>query len=149
MNIAKRIDQYDNNSVILCDPIKNNIMSEGNFIRILYSTQNITLNGIYLVITLNNITCEKYFSKYRCFFNMLSHKDLLNKLQIIEENILGKYQIVDKIPQYKIYEQIKNGNIKIFNDIGNKLMSSFILKISGIWETQSNYGLTYKFIKVN
>ena len=149
MNIAKRIDQYDNNSVILCDPIKNNIMSEGNFIRILYSTQNITLNGIYIIITLNNITCEKYFSKYRCFFNMLSHKDLLDKLQIIEENILNKYRTVDKIPQYKIYEQIKNGNIKIFNDVGNKSICSFILKISGIWETQSNYGLTYKFIKVN
>ena len=149
MNIAKKIEQYDNNCVILCDPIKNNIMSEGNFIRILYSTSYITLNGIYIVITLNNITCEKYFSKYRCFFNMLSHKDLLDKLQIIEENILNKYRTVDKIPQYKIYEQIKNGNIKIFNDVGNKSICSFILKISGIWETQSNYGLTYKFIKVN
>ena len=63
MNIAKRIEQYDNNYVILCYPIKNNIMSDGNFIRILYSTPNITLNGIYIVITLNNITCEKYFSK--------------------------------------------------------------------------------------
>ena len=26
--------------------------------------------------------------------------------------------------------------------------SSFIVKISGVWETQYNYGLTYKFIKV-
>lgn len=149
MNIAKRIDQYDNNFVMLCDPIKNNIMSEGNFIRILYSTPNITLNGIYIVITLNNITCEKYFSKYRCFFNTLLHKELLDRLQIIEENILSKYRTIDKIPQYKIYEQIKNGNIKIFNDVGNKSVCHFILKISGIWETQNNYGLTYKFIKVN
>ena len=149
MNIAKRIEQYDNNYVILCDPIKNNIMSDGNFIRILYSTPNITLNGIYIVITLNNITCEKYFSKYRCFFNTLLHKDLFDKLQIIEANILSKYQTENKIPQYKIYEQIKNGNIKIFNDVGNKSVCSFILKISGIWETQNNYGLTYKFIKIN
>ena len=149
MNIAKKIEQYDNNCVILCDPIKNNIMSEGNFIRILYSTSYITLNGIYIVVTLNNITCEKYFSKYRCFFNILLHKDLLDKLQIMEENILNKYKTENKIPQYKIYEQIKNGNIKIFNDIGNKSICSFILKISGIWETQNNYGLTYKFIKIN
>lgn len=149
MNIAKKIEQYDNNSVILCDPIKNNIMSEGNFIRILYSTSYITLNGIYIVITLNNVTCEKYFSKYRCFFNILLHKDLLDKLQIMEENILSKYKTENKIPQYKIYEQIKNGNIKIFNDVGNKSICSFILKISGIWETQNNYGLTYKFIKIN
>ena len=124
-------------------------MTEGNFIRILYSTPNFTLNGIYLLITLNNITCEKYFSKFRCFFNVLLHKDLLDNLQIIEESILNKYLSIDKTPQYKIYEQIKNGNIKMFNDIGNKSICSFILKISGIWETQNNYGLTYKFIKVN
>ena len=55
-------------------------------------------------------------------------------------------EINNKIPQYKIHEQLQNGNIKIFTDIGNKQTSSFILKISGIWETQYNYGLTYKFI---
>jgi hypothetical protein len=149
MNIANRIDQYNNNCILLCDPIKNNIMNEGNFIRIIYSNQNITLNGIYLIITLNNITCEKYFSKYRCFFSTSLHKDIIDNLKIIEENILSKYDGTDKTPQYKIYEQIKNGNIKIFNDVGTKSICSFILKISGIWETQLNYGLTYKFIKVN
>jgi hypothetical protein len=62
------------------------------------------INSVIIVITLNNITCEKYFSKYRCFFNILLHEDIINKLRIIEENILGKYQILDKIPQYKIYD---------------------------------------------
>ena len=67
-------------------------------------------------------------------------------LKIIEENLLRKFEINNKIPQFKIYEQLQNGNIKIFTDIGNKSIASFILKISGIWETQYNYGLTYKFI---
>ena len=59
--------------------------------------------------------------------------------------------VYDKFPSklVKIYEQLKNGNIKIFNDIGIKSSCSFILKISGIWETFSNYGLTYKFVKVD
>ena len=73
---------------------------------------------------------------------------VLNGEKYIEETILKKLDIKDKTPQYKIYEQIKNGNIKIFNNIGNKSICSFILKISGIWETNSNYGLTYKFVKV-
>jgi len=64
-------------------------------------------------------------------------------------DILKKYEIKNKIPQFKIYDQIKNGNIKIFSDITNKTSVSFILKISGIWETQMNYGLTYKFITIN
>lgn len=149
MNIVKRIDQYDDNFVLLCEPIKNNIMTDGNFIRIIYSTNTFTLNGIYLFVTFNDIICDKYYSKYRCTFNVANHKDIIENLKIIEEDLIKKYYIPTKIPQYKIYEQLKNGNLKIFNDIGNKVVCSFILKISGIWETQYNYGLTYKFIKAN
>ena len=149
MNIVKRIDQYDNNNIFFCEPIKNNIMNDGNFIRIIYSTNNIVLNGIYLLIILNDITCDRYYTKYRCNFNVTTHKSIIDSVKIIEENLLRKFEINNKIPQFKIYEQLQNGNIKIFTDIGNKSTASFILKISGIWETQFNYGLTYKFIKIN
>jgi hypothetical protein len=149
MNIVKRIDQYDNNSIFFCEPIKNNVMNEGNFIRIIYSTNNVVLNGIYLLITLNDITCDRYYTKYRCNFNVANQKEIIDNLKIIEQDLLKKCEITDKIPQFKINEQIKNGNLKIFSDIGNKPTCSLILKISGIWETQNNYGLTYKFIKTN
>ena len=149
MNIVKKIEQYDDNNIFFCEPTKNNVMNEGNFIRILYSTHNFILNGIYLLITFNDISCEKYYTKYRCCFNVNSHIDIINNLKIIEENILKKYENINKLPQYKIYEQLRNGNLKIFTDIGNKTICSFILKISGIWETEDKYGLTYKFIKIN
>ena len=148
MNIVKRVDQYNDNNLFFCEPIKNNIMNDGNFIRILYSTSNFTLNGIYLLIHIHDIICEKYYLKYRCTFNVSMHKDMIDNIKIIEEDILKKYEIKDKIPQFKIYEQLKNGNIKIFSDLTNKTNSSFILKISGIWETQIHYGLTYKFINI-
>ena len=149
MNIVKKIDQYDERYVFFCEPIKNNVMNEGNFIRILYSNNCFTLNGIYLLITLNDITCDKYYTKYKCNFNPAVHKELINKLKMIEENLINKYNFVDKIPQYKIFEQLVNGNIKISNDIGTKSYCNLILKISGIWETQDRYGLTFKFIKIN
>ena len=157
MNIVKTLDKYDDNYVYFFDPIKNNIISDGSFIRILYSTPLFTLNGIYLLIVLNEINIEKYYNKYKCNFNVNTHHLLIEKIQQIEEKLLEKYIygnkiLYSKIPQYKIYEQIKNGNIKIFcenikkNNNNNNL---FILKISGIWETDISYGLTYKFIKVN
>ena len=149
MNIVKTIEQYDENNCFFCEPIKNNVMNDGNFIRIIYSTHNVTLNGIYLLLTLNDITSEKYYSKYKCNFNVIIHKDLIDNLKNIEECLLKKYEIKDKIAQFKINEQLKNGNFKIFTDIGSKSICSFILKIYGIWETQYNYGLTYKFIKIN
>ena len=148
MNIVKNIDQYNEDNIFFCEPIKNNIMNEGIFIRILYSSHNFILNGVYLFIQFNDIICEKYFNKYKCIFNINSHKEVINKIKEIEENILIKINLKNKIPQYKIYDQLKNGNIKIFNEI-NKSNCYFILKISGIWETQTNYGLTYKFIKIN
>ncbi len=150
MNLVKKIEQYDENNIFFCEPIKNNIMLEGNFIRILYSTYNVTLNGIYLLIELNDIISEKYYNKNKCSFNVNSHKELIEKIKVIEENLLKKIEIKNKIPQCKIYEQLTNGNIKFFCDNNNnKTTNSFILKISGIWETQINYGLTYKFTKIN
>jgi hypothetical protein len=148
MNLVKSIEQYNDKNTFFCEPIKNNIMSDGNFIRILYSTQHFILNGIYLLVNFHDITCEKFYNKYKCIFNVLNHKDIIDNLKTIEEDILKKYN-TNKFACYKIYEQMKSGYIKIFTDVGNRSHCSFILKISGIWETQYNCGLTYKFLKVN
>jgi hypothetical protein len=147
MNITKTIEQFNSDNIFLCDPIKNNIMNDGYFIRIMYSTDKILLNGVYIAITINDYTCEKYYDKYRCIFNTNTNRDMIDKLKIIEESIIHKMNLSPKIPQLKINEQLQNGNIKIFNDVSKKHSNTFILKISGIWETAYNYGLTYKFIK--
>ena len=147
MNIVKTIEQYNEDGVYFCDPIKNNIMTEGNFIRILYSTPIFILNGVYLSISINQLTIEKYFNKYKCSFDVQSHSTIIDKIRTIEEGILRKINIKNKIPQCKIFEQVRNGNIKIFSDNIEKNNNTFLLKIAGIWETECNYGLTYKFIK--
>jgi hypothetical protein len=119
----------------------------------LYSSSIVTLNGIYLLIQFNNTINEKHFNKNKLSFNINNHKELIEKIKIIEENILKKIEVYNKIPQFKIYEQIISGNIKIFydfysnNNCNNN--NSFVLKISGIWENQHNYGLTFKFAKIN
>ena len=149
MNIVKRLDQYKDDCLFFCEPIKNNIMTDGNFIRILYSNNKFTLNGIYLFFTLNDISFEKYYNKYKCIFNISSHKELIDQIKVIEENILNKIEFKNKFSQHKIYEQFKNGYIKIFQEIQNNSDIDLILKISGIWEINSSFGLTYKFIKIN
>lgn len=146
MNIVKTMEQYNDDCVYFCDPIKNNIMNDGNFIRILYSTPMFILNGIYMSILINQLTIEKYFNKYKCSFDIGTHINIIQRIKIIEENILHKINIKGKIPQYKIYEQIGNGNIKIFADNIDNISNRFLLKIAGIWETEYNYGLTYKFM---
>ena len=149
MNLFKKIQQYDEDNIFFCEPIKNNIMAEGNFIKILYSTFNVTFNGVYLLIQLNDVIIDKQYNKNKCIFNVNNNIEIIEKIKVIEENILKKVLINNKNPQFKIYEQLINGSIKFFCNINTKLNNSFILKISGIWETQTNYGLTYKFTKIN
>ena len=148
MNIVKTIDQYNDENVYFCDPIKNNIMADGRFIRILYSTSIMILNGIYLFVPIQECSCDKYYNKYRCVFNTNTHQTLIEELKTIEENILRKIDIKNKVIQLKINDQFNNGNIKVFDDVCNKTACSFVLKISVVWETQYNYGLTYKFIAI-
>jgi len=148
MNIVKTVEQYDEDCVYFCEPIKNNIMNEGYFIRIIYSSPLFMLNGIYIAININHLIIEKYYNKFKCIFDVNIHKDLIEKLHIIEENIIKKINIKNKIPQYKIYEQLRTGNIKIFSDNSDKITNNFLLKIAGVWETDTYYGLTYKFIKI-
>ena len=150
MNIVKYIEQYDENNIYYCDPIKNNVMNNSNFIRIIYSTPLFVLNGINLFLSFNDINVEKYYNKYKCSFNISTHKDIIEYIRIIEANLLVNVNIMCKIPQYKIYDQIKNGNIKIFSENIEKISNNlFMLKISGIWETETQYGVTYKFLKIN
>lgn len=146
MNIVKNIEQYNKDYVYFCDPIKNNIMNNGQFIRIVYSTSLFVLNGIYINLNINHLTTDKYYNKYKCTFDITQYKELIEKIRTIEEELLKKADIKDKIPQYKIYEQLKNGNIKVFSETSEKIGHSFILKIAGIWETETEYGLTYKFL---
>ena len=148
MNIVTTLAQYDNNSVYFSEPIKNNIMNDGYFLRIIYSTPLFILNGIYISININHITIEKYYNKFKCSFDIHIYKDLIEQLYVIEDNIIKKINIKSKIPQYKIHDQLKNGHIKIFSENIDKNNNLFLLKIAGIWETDLFYGLTYKFIKL-
>ena len=149
MNIVKTIDQFDISGVFFSDPIKNNIMNEGQFIRILYSTNTFVLNGIYLLVNFNNIFIEQYFNKFRCSFNLDDNKEIVNKLRALEEEIISKASsnINNKISEFKLFEQLKTGVIKLFTENNRTNNNLLVLKISGIWETDSCFGLTFKFIK--
>jgi hypothetical protein len=149
MNIVKTIEQYKEDCIYFCEPIKNNIMNDGKFIRIIYSTPLFILNGIYLLLNITYISIDKYYNKFKCNFDASKHNHIIEKLCVLEEGILKKTNIQGKIPQFKLYEQFKSGNIKfLLNNSSNidKINTVFLLKIAGVWETETEYGLTFKFV---
>jgi hypothetical protein len=147
MNIlVKNIEQYNDDYVYFSEPIKNNIMNNGNFIRIIYSNSLVTFNGIYIKIDINHTHIDKYYNKYRCNFNVNDYKHTIEKIYEIEQRLLKKTGINGKTPQHKIHEQLKNGNIRVFSESLEQIGKIFILKIAGVWETENDFGLTYKFL---
>ena len=150
MNIVTTLDQYNTDAVFFADPIKNTVIPNSNFIRIYYSNTNLTLNGIYILIELNNTTTEEYYNKYKCTFSPNDNTHIISQLSNIETNILMKNTIPYKTPQNVLTMQLNTGIMKIFADHDSKFPSNmkFILKISGLWENSDQYGITYKFIPV-
>jgi S-adenosylmethionine:diacylglycerol 3-amino-3-carboxypropyl transferase len=131
------------NNIYFNKSVKNNILNNGYFTKINYSDNIIIMSGLYIQIDLQEIHYEHYYNKIKCNFSLIKNCDLIEKIKKLEINIINKF-IISKIPQFTLYEQLKNGHIKIYN-IKN-VNNLFLLRISGIWENDTHYGLTYKII---
>jgi|TARA_R110002072_G_scaffold128210_5_gene265800 hypothetical protein len=149
MNVVLDIDDFKLENVFFQDSVKNTVMDNSNFIRTLYSTNLFTLNGIFLKTKINTSYVEKYFNKYKCIFDKELNRTVIDKMLLIEKNILQKVEIKDKNAAYRIEDQLSGGNIKLFTDnLEKSLENQYIFKISGIWETETDYGVTYKFMNI-
>tara|TARA_Y100000996_G_scaffold250726_1_gene197234 strand:+ start:188 stop:640 length:453 start_codon:yes stop_codon:yes gene_type:complete len=149
MNLVINYDKIDPNYIFFQEAVRNTVMDNSNFIRVLYSNELLTLNGIFIEFSLRNVYFEQYFAKYKCTFNSNENNDVVSKVSSIEQQILNKCPIYNKSPQLRIGEQLRTGSIKLFTNISDTTSyHKFILKISGIWETSSEYGITFKFIDI-
>jgi hypothetical protein len=157
MQLAIPIHKFDVNNVYFLDK-KRNVVIDGDFIKIIYSDQNVELSELYLFCTepLENdgfVMMRKTgggggggIRKLGMDRTSVKSSELIARLCYVEEEILNKYIISkapNKIPMYNLRMQLGAGfNIPFFP--GNT--KSYILKIAGLWETDTNVGITLKFI---
>jgi hypothetical protein len=89
--------------------------------------------------TLNNSVFSKLIELEDHILNLIiDSKNKLYKLKEIYENQFFKFSLSDD-----------NENINSYNYLKHLNNRTFIIKISGIWESKDSIGLTFKFIKVN
>jgi len=148
MYVVLDIDHFNINNIFYQEKVKNTVMDNSNFLRVNYSNDIFTLNGIFIKFNLQLYTIEKSFNKYKCLFDIKAHHDIILHFSAIEKHMMEKHSVTTKTPIYRISEQLNNGFLKIFNEAECKTNNDFILKIYGIWETDCEYGLTYKFINI-
>ena len=144
-NAIMTIPQYNGNSIFFCEPIKNNIMLNGDFIRMIYSTKHVTMNSIYLKLPCTIIGVSKYYNK--CKYDIELNAEAADKIKAIEIDILQKINTRGKRPQCNICESIQKRCIKNVCEYKED-SKTLLLKMSGIWETEDECGITYKFVAV-
>lgn len=163
MQLVIPIENFNINNVFFNNPIPNTVLDGSLFVRVIYSDEFITFNGIYLgirwkfnsssFILFNSDNSDELLDLDNDTKDFINEEKDINDLLVIEEKILNKFNIKNKTKVLQVPEQIKN----IFNNLKKKYSQdnpnlknlSFIFKCSGIWITDNSYGLTFKIIDTN
>ena len=146
--IDTKPENFNASYIYFNEPIQNTIINESRFIRILYSTPNIIFNGINIFLKINIDAIDKHYNKNIIYYSIDKNIETINNIKNIEHIILKKYAS-DKIPAHNLEAQVNTGVLKLFSDSNdNKKNIDIILKISGLWEDNASYGITYKFLSV-
>ena len=80
----------------------------------------------------------------------------MKELNRIEHEILeyyNEYFKINKVNVYSLRNQLKSGNIRVVHKVTTDVSDTknyhttrpLVVKISGIWETDMNVGITFKF----
>jgi hypothetical protein len=151
MTITLNPDQFDKKCVIFSDT-KKNIIMDGNFTKIIYSDENVSLNGIFINFPVNIYSNNKTSNKNFFYFQPHSNenKSLIYNIIQIEQDIINHYKNMYNINKkciFSISQQILSGILKIYCEELNMNCTNFVIKISGVWEDKTQFGLTYKFMQ--
>lgn len=132
---------------------KKNIIVNGTFTRLLYSNSFFVMNGLFFEFPIvdyrivnNNQHSELVFSPYKDT-NMSYVSDFVK----IENGLLTNYNMIhstNKPFSLVLSKQLHSGNMKLYRNLQKKKIhpQQLVIKISGIWETDSEIGLAIKLL---
>jgi hypothetical protein len=144
---------------------KRNIIMDGEFTKIVFSDEFITINGVYIncPILFQTIGDRNLLNKNIVYFQPYNavNTPLLKIYTEMEKQILDYYkEFYDstKMPVYSLHNQLYSGNAKVYRSFQSTDQvnvppgfpphpKKYVIKISGIWETDRNIGITYKFLE--
>jgi hypothetical protein len=125
----------------------NNVLT-GEFTKVLYSDHTVTMNGIYVDVPI----CT--FAGTEAVFDPAKNAPFVRAVHELERALLLKYASSHHTPKnlvYGLHRAFMRGRVKVYMDpwrVGAVWTArGCVLKISGVWETDSSVGVTYKFME--
>lgn len=126
---------------------KINMIMEGFFTKIVFSTEFMTMNGLFFQVPFSSLQSSGHFLS----ISSVGHKDVIQRLCSIERHLIQYYMMFynsNKTPVYSLKSQLQKGQVKYYKDVAaGSTETAFYLKISGIWENFYEVGMTFKIIE--
>ena len=144
---------------------KRNVIIDGNFTKIIYSTECFSLNGAYFEFPIEISQLEKYGNKTTIRINPMSRLNthLIHSFSKLEAAIIDAYKVNTSSPSKSVYnltKQMQSGIMKIYKEFSyqdtkeidtqyhDKTPIKCILKMSGLWESSNEIGITFKLFRI-
>lgn len=138
MNLCLDIDNIHIKDVAFYKPIQNKIAHYKNFYKILYNIEMFTLNTLIIQVDVRELQIVKENNIYKVSFSI--DPVFLEKLKLFETKLLDNFNhITNKKIMYSFNKFI---NKLIYNTTNPN--TNIVLRISGIWESDTQIGITNK-----
>tara|TARA_B110000967_G_C18846231_1_gene542148 strand:- start:926 stop:1402 length:477 start_codon:yes stop_codon:yes gene_type:complete len=152
MNFAIDLNNFGLENLSFLDS-KKNIIMEGHFTKLNFLTEWFTMNGLYFnfPIEIKNISLgEKNIVKFDAYTKQ--NISIIQYFSTIEQKLLYFYSVIKGKSLQKnnlLTKQLYSGHMKVILEKVSLYSGSkkLILKISGIWETDNEIGITYKLFE--
>lgn len=150
MNVVLQKPHFNIENINLLKKKTNNVIS-GYFTKFIYSCELFTMNGLYLEFPIHNMVSNIDNKCLNISYQPYEKDNIyhLNFFTIIEGQILDYYNCVNNIRKQGVAilsKKLYSGNIKKILDNNIYPNNIITIKISGIWETETEIGLAIKLI---
>lgn len=148
MNVGLSLDMARRLTVFYYPPVKNTVMDNSNFIRLVYADSHMALNSAFIEIPLKGVSVDRHFNRARYLFSPGNNAHVIESMRAFEAALLNGAGCPWASRQLRVSDQLASGSLRLFSDSRDSFhheSKTFLLKISGIWVTDRDKGLTYKF----
>jgi hypothetical protein len=138
MNISLNKEDFSIDNVYFNEPIRNSIIENSSFIRVIYSNELMAINGIYIKIDFDNVTKTNDFSKQKINININDNLKIINYIKSIEIEILEKINIERKENDRECWGRVENYAYEVQDSIPRR---------SERWKNLSNIAIHSRYIR--
>ena len=146
MQVSIPIQTINSNNVYFVDKKRNTVI-DGDFTKILYSTADFVMTGLFIycpfISGIRHRPPPPGFSNNNQTQHQHYNMEIITRLCNIENDILTNYcasYAHNKTPVFCLMNYLTT--------IPAKGMSATTIKISGVWETKTNVGITVKSVPI-